>query len=571
MTASANVPIEVAFRVDAEAPHDYELDVLFAGPDANEWRLPAFWGGENQFRVRFAAPTPGHYRWQLVGANHDLLEGVAHGELEVGPYQGPNPLYAHGRLCLSLNRGIIEHLDGTPFFWLGDTWWAGLSPRLPWPDGFRHLTADRVAKGFNVVQIVLGPLPMLFGENAAWDSHQANEGGLPWEVGWTRINPAYYDAADVRIVHLVDCGIVPCIVGMWGYYLPEMGVARAREHWRNLVARYSAYPVVFCLCGEANSDLARTGALAELRSGWTEVGRYVRGLDAFQNPLTIHPGYPDSRTVIDDESIIDLNMLQTSHWGYHAPSPGAVAWMQSMLGLDAPPAFGLEGAVETVASAVARQPSMPVINGEPAYEGLWGTNWQDVQRFLFWTNVLCGTVGHTYGAQGIWNMNSDSDSWMPAPRYPGSGAWQQEGSGTWQEAMNYPGGRQVALGRQFFERFRWWEFEPMLQNEAELAGRRWSFAAGIPGEVTVFYIGSTALDVRLQGLPTEQAGEWEEHSGMPLPLDGPRRAFFFDPRSGAEISAGTVAPDASGCCRLPRKPTDEDWVLVLEASPTGDA
>jgi len=29
----------------------------------------------------------------------------------------------------------LEHSDGTPFLWLGDTWWMGLTTRLDWPDG----------------------------------------------------------------------------------------------------------------------------------------------------------------------------------------------------------------------------------------------------------------------------------------------------------------------------------------------------------------------------------------------------------------------------------------------------
>ena len=37
---------------------------------------------------------------------------------------------------------------------LGDTWWKGLTKRLPWPDGFKILTADRVEKGFTIIQIV---------------------------------------------------------------------------------------------------------------------------------------------------------------------------------------------------------------------------------------------------------------------------------------------------------------------------------------------------------------------------------------------------------------------------------
>ena len=46
-----------------------------------------------------------------------------------------------------------------PFFWLGDTWWMGLTKRLLWPEGFKLLTADRVKKGFTVIQIVAGLYP----------------------------------------------------------------------------------------------------------------------------------------------------------------------------------------------------------------------------------------------------------------------------------------------------------------------------------------------------------------------------------------------------------------------------
>ena len=36
----------------------------------------------------------------------------------------------------------------------GDTWWMGLTQRLRWPEDFQSLAADRVRKGFSVVQIV---------------------------------------------------------------------------------------------------------------------------------------------------------------------------------------------------------------------------------------------------------------------------------------------------------------------------------------------------------------------------------------------------------------------------------
>ena len=80
-------------------------------------------------------------------------------------------------------------------------------------------------------------------------------------------------------------GLVPCIVGSWGYWLARLGVANAKQHWRYLVARYGAYPVVWCLCGEVQciypdfaatlSQEQRERALCALRDDWSDVARYL--------------------------------------------------------------------------------------------------------------------------------------------------------------------------------------------------------------------------------------------------------------------------------------------------------
>jgi hypothetical protein len=39
----------------------------------------------------------------------------------------------------------------------------GLTKRMPWPEGYQQLAADRIAKGFSVVQIVAGLYPDMDG------------------------------------------------------------------------------------------------------------------------------------------------------------------------------------------------------------------------------------------------------------------------------------------------------------------------------------------------------------------------------------------------------------------------
>jgi hypothetical protein len=222
------------------------------------------------------------------------------GILEVTPYEGENPLLRHGPLRISDNRRYLEHLDGTPFFWLGDTWWMGLCRRLGWPGDFQKLTADRVQKGFSVIQIVAG----LYPDMPSFDERGANEAGFPWEADFARINPAYFDMADLRINWLVQSGLVPCIVGCWGYFLPWMGVERMKQHWRNLIARYGAYPVVWCLAGEGIMPYYlsenREQESSFQKKGWTELGAYMRQIDPYHHPVTIHPGN-SARNTVEDE------------------------------------------------------------------------------------------------------------------------------------------------------------------------------------------------------------------------------------------------------------------------------
>src|SRR5690606_38634745 len=142
-------------------------------------------------------------------------------------------------------KRFLEHADGTPFFWLADTWWMGLSKRLEWPEEFQLLAQDRKEKGFNVIQIVMGPPP----DSHPFDPRSVNETGFPWEKDYTSIRPEYYNAADERIMYLVEQGFTPCLFGMWGYHMRFMGVERATQHWRYLIARYAALPVVWCAAG----------------------------------------------------------------------------------------------------------------------------------------------------------------------------------------------------------------------------------------------------------------------------------------------------------------------------------
>ncbi|MGD9496170.1 MAG: DUF5060 domain-containing protein, partial [Armatimonadota bacterium] len=144
-------------RAYADPFNDVTLDVLVTAPSGRELRVPAYWAGGSTWRVRFSSPEVGRHAWRsecLRGDDPDL-HGVT-GEIEIADYDSDNPLIAQGNLKISQDRRFLVADSGTPFFWLADTWWMGLCGRLRWPGEFQRLTADRVAKGFSVVQMVAG-------------------------------------------------------------------------------------------------------------------------------------------------------------------------------------------------------------------------------------------------------------------------------------------------------------------------------------------------------------------------------------------------------------------------------
>lgn len=509
--------------------NEIELDVVVSAPDGRTWRVPAWWAGGQEWRVRFAPPEAGTYRVTTVCT--DAADGGLHGQagvLEVDACgDGAGAATAGPALRVAKSGRTLESADGKPFFWLGDTWWMGLCKRWSWPEDFQLMTADRLAKGFTVIQIVAGPYPDMPG----FDPRAANEAGFSWEADYARINPAWFDQADLRIQWLVRSGLVPCIVGCWGYYLPQMGLARMKRHWRYLVARWGAYGVLWCLAGEGAMPYYLTkdhaGDVAAQIAGWTEVGRYVRQIDPYHRPITIHPTQI-GRDQVTGEGVLDFDMLQTGHGGYHSVS----------------------NTVATVAKEYARQPRMPVVVGEVSYEGIMHHTSAEVQRLTFWSAMLSGAGGFTYGANGIWQINTRQQPFGPSPH---GGTWGNE---PWEDVHRLPGSTQIGLGKRLLERYEWWNFQPhpeWTDPAGSPASVDAAFAAGIAGKVRVIYFFNPPMPWT--------AGKMRVTAIEP---DVRYRGYFWDPRTAQEHPIGPVEPSADGAWIVPMAPTMQDWVLVLE-------
>jgi hypothetical protein len=530
-TTEANRVVEVVFSSQKDYPDPFngvDLDVVFTTPRGEELRVPAFWAGGRKWHVRYASSQIGEHRFRTVCSHADDqgLHGIS-GKIDIRPYGGGNPLYRHGPIRVAEDCRHFAHQDGTPFFWLGDTWWMGLCERLHWPEEFKTLAADRRQKGFNVVQIVAG----LYPDMGAFDPRGRNEAGFPWEKDYHSIRPEYFEKADERLQYLADQGFVPCIVGAWGYHLPWLGVERMKKHWRYLIARYGALPVVWCVAGEVNlpyyleKGFPRGGD--KQAAAWEEVIRDVRRINAFGRLISAHPtGLPplSARALYKDQALFDFDMLQTGHGGKADLGP----------------------TIRALQSSYQARPTMPVINSEVCYEALQDRIGADAVRLMFWADMLSGAAGHTYGANGIWQINRKG---QPYGKSPHGGDY---GHLPWDEALKLPGAVQLGLAKQLLERYPWQKFEPhpewaTWKEPGKADAFLVPYTAGISGKIRVIYV-PAARAIRVNQL--ERGKQYA--------------ATLFDPVAGQTQELGHVQPDNESTWTLsPPSGVPHDWVVLL--------
>jgi hypothetical protein len=279
-------------------------------------------------------------------------------------------------------------------------------------------------------------------------------------------------------------------------------------------------------------DKARDAAAQ--KKGWTEIAEYVRQVDPFRRPITIHPTN-HGRDQVERPEVLDFDMLQTGHSDrYSRPNH-----------------------VESVVRSVGREPRMPTLVGEVCYEGIQAACHEEVQRYMFWTAILSGAGGFTYGANGIWQVNTRERPYGPSPH---GMTW---GDTPWDEAMALPGSANLGLARRFLARLEWWRLEP----HPEWVAPHWSkdsytagYCAGIPGELLLAYF---------PHMP------WERTTVRGLMPGSRYRAVFVNPANHREYPLAPITADADGSWLVQEGATPngplrlafplyQDWLLLLQ-------
>lgn len=523
----ANRMIEFSFVAQdtIKSPDEVDFSATFTSPSGKTYKVPGFWDGRNIWKIRYASDEKGIHTFQTDCI--PLVKGLAgqKGLCQVVKTKNEkNPLYRFG--FPRIIDGNIVYASGRKFFWLGDTWYMGLCKRLD-RKGFKILSQDRKKKGFTVIQIVAG----LYPDMEWYDPRGEGEGGFPYSKDFSKTNAAYFRDADWKIKYLVENGLVPCIFGAWGYYIKWTGVEKMKKHWRNLIARWSAYPVIWCIAGETTMpyylSTTRQQDTDFQKKAWTLVAQYIRNIDPFKHPVTTHsPRF--GHQMLEDVDLIDINMLQPGHSG---PISCELTWT-------------------TIEQAKKELPAKPVVVGEVNYEGIGECCRQEIQRIVFWASFLSGAKGFTYGANGIWQVNTEKKPYGPSPH---GRSW---GDTPWRQAYKLPGSQHVAAGKRILEKFDWRNLIPCREKVEFKDEKQYLFAAEVPDKVLLIYAGPPAFCswiARIKGLRPESF----------------YKLCLIDPKDGKKAKGQKIKTDREGNWSFEKPfwawvPVWQDWLICIE-------
>ena len=303
--------------------------------------------------------------------------------------KGAERPWAHGSLKVSDGGLYLQHEDGTPFFWLGDTGW--LLPQRLDRDEAEHYLRKTAHDGYNVVQIqVLNGVPSFnrYGAMSHPDGWNLDAVSKPGEYGYWEHMDHIIDAAERNGIYI---GMV-CIWGglVKGGYISE---EQAVKYGKFLADRYKDKKNIIWIIGGDIQGNIKTEV-------WDALARSIKDNDP-NHIMTFHPrGRTTSARWFADRDWLDFHMFQSGHRRYG----------QRMGNKDYPiPDDTEEDSWMYVDSVRKYQPVRPVLDGEPSYEnipqGLHGAdeplwNDKDVRRYAYWS-VFAGSCGHTYGHNNI--------------------------------------------------------------------------------------------------------------------------------------------------------------------------
>lgn len=445
------------------------------------------------------------------------VSSIHYGRAQEDSWQGPSVDFSHGKLQVSANGRYLEHKDGTPFLYIGDTAWE-LFHRLNEQEVEKYLE-NRRAKGFTVIQaVILAELDGLNTPNAYGETPLTDNNIL-------EPNEKYYKWVD-KVIRMAEAkglyiGLLPTwgdkVDKQWGKGPEIFNPMYAGLYGTWLGRRYKNFKNIIWING---GD--RWGGDGNYPT-WEALGKALRKADK-NHLITFHPmGECSSGNWFHTSSWLDFNMAQTGHCQ-----------------------LNYEIYDRLLLKDYSRTPVKPCMDGEPRYENhpvCWkpdSLGWfddTDVRQALYW-GLFSGACGHTYGCHDIWQMKT-------ADREPVGLA-----RGDWQTSLDLPGAYDLIHARRLLERFDRASCEPA--SDLIISDNR-SFDHKI-----------VALRGKGYSLVYFPNGEKATFNFQSVSKNNALTLSWMNPRTGEIKKAGTIERNKDLEVIPPSSGKGNDWVLIVE-------
>jgi len=476
--------------------------------------VTAFWDGGQKWKARFAPPAAGEWSYRSESADPGL-NGVT-GSLRCTEWT------EQAKRANPARRGFVrvartgsrpgrhfEYADGTPFLWIGDTWWNWTKKGILLST-FQKLADDRAAKGFTIGQLFFSGVSGLLDATSSRPDLE--------QIGQVERMIAYANSR----------GITVWIHPWWSRkdLKERVGAEKLRRWWRYVIHRLGAYNVVWVLAGEYNmNDYGGMGL-----PFWKDLGAMVRKEDPYERIIGVHPTPPGWQGGADAPQWSTGEVLHQEPWlDYNQSQVGHGRWRNEMIPL-------------VVAADYARTPPKPTVVTEAWYEFIEGNPPAEDIRLGAWTAMLSGAAGHTYGGGHVW--------WAHVPERPtNQGAWPLHKEFD-TDTLDYPGAVSLGFLAKVLKGIEWWKLEPHPELVADYPAK---YCAAVPGNHYLVYLrwgGVLKLDLR----PSSDQDLF--------------RFTWFDLAENKPATGGSVPGGQMREFRTPedypRSPRYKDWLLHLE-------
>jgi hypothetical protein len=439
-------------------PGTFLVQAVFQGTSGEAlgktYKINGYWNGGTEWRVNFAPPFAGS--WKYTTSSPDKSLNKKSGSFDVIEYteseKNANPVrrgFVQVRKSGETAGHYFEYADGTPFLWVGDTWWNWTNSKIK-PETFMQMVDNRAEKGFNVGQ--------LFVAANGW----GRESSLLDET-FTVLDTEHMKRVEEMIKYANSKGITVWIHGWWSRenLNTTAGAEKVKRYWRYLVDRFAAYNVIWVVAGEYN--MYNNGGFS--LEFWKELGALIKSEDPYQRIISLHNTPPfwdggaaapqwSTGSVLHSEPWLDYNQSQVGHGKY-----------------------ANEMIPYIISEEYNRKPAKPIVITEPWYEFIEGNPTGMDVRFAMWSAILSGAAGHTYGGGHVWLAS--------VPEAPGgAGPWPIE-KGFDRTTYDYEGAVSMKHMASFFKNIKWWDMSPHPELVREYPQ---PFCLAKPGEAYVLYL-----------------------------------------------------------------------------------